>query len=97
MTNIYLPNDDGTTTTTEIDLIMITTTGVYVFESKNYSGWIFWDENTKFWTQSLKDGEKYRFNNPIWQNKKNISALQKLLRLGNYMFRSYCSSANAAN
>ena len=90
MTNIYLPNDDGTTTTTtEIDLIMITTTGVYVFESKNYSGWIFWDENTKFWTQSLKDGEKYRFNNPIWQNKKNISALQKLLRLGNYMFRSY--------
>jgi len=87
LTNVYLPKDDGTTT--EIDLIMITATGIYVFESKNYSGWIFGDENTKFWTQSLNGGKKYRFYNPIWQNKKHISALQKHLRLGNNMFRSY--------
>ena len=87
LTNVYLPKEDGTTT--EIDLIMITATGIYVFESKNYSGWIFGDENTKFWTQSLKGGKKYRFYNPIWQNKKHISALQKHLRLGNDVFRSY--------
>ena len=87
LTNVYVPKEDGTTT--EIDLIMITATGIYVFESKNYSGWIFGDENTKFWTQSLKGGKKYRFYNPIWQNKKHISALQKHLRLGNDMFRSY--------
>ena len=87
LTNVYLPKEDGTTT--EIDLIMITATGIYVFESKNYSGWIFGDENTKFWTQSLKGGKKFRFYNPIWQNKKHISALQKHLRLGNSMFRSY--------
>ena len=87
LTNIYLPKEDGTTT--EIDLIMITATGIYVFESKNYSGWIFGDENTKLWTQSLKGGKKYRFYNPIWQNKKHISALQKHLRLDNNMFRSY--------
>ena len=87
LTNVYLPKGDGTTT--EIDLIMITATGIYVFESKNYSGWIFGDENTKFWTQSLKGGKKFRFYNPIWQNKKHISALQKHLRLGNDVFRSY--------
>ncbi|MDB6354184.1 nuclease-related domain-containing protein [Trichococcus sp. K1Tr] len=87
LTNVYLPKEDGTTT--EIDLIMITATGIYVFESKNYSGWIFGDENTKFWTQSLKGWKKYRFYNPIWQNKKHISALQKHLRLGNDVFRSY--------
>ncbi|CZQ96762.1 Hypothetical protein Tpal_2048 [Trichococcus palustris] len=87
LTNVYLPKEDGTTT--EIDLIMITATGIYVFESKNYSGWIFGDENTKFWTQSLKGGKKYRFYNPIWQNKKHISALRKHLKLGNDVFRSY--------
>lgn len=42
MTNLYLPKEDGTTT--EIDLIMIAESGIYVIESKNYSGWIFCDE-----------------------------------------------------
>lgn len=87
LTNVYLPKEDGTTT--EIDLIMISTTGIYVFESKNYSGWIFGDEKSKFWTQSLKGGKKYRFYNPIWQNKKHISVLNKYLRLSNDVFRSY--------
>jgi hypothetical protein len=87
LTNVYLPKEDGTTT--EIDLIMISATGIYVFESKNYSGWIFGDENTKFWTQSLKGGKKFRFYNPIWQNKKHISVLQKHLGLGSEVFRSY--------
>lgn len=87
LTNIYLPKEDGTTT--EIDLIMISATGIYVFESKNYSGWIFGDENTKIWTQSLKGGKKFRFYNPIWQNKKHISALKRHLRLDNDVFRSY--------
>ena len=87
LTNVYLPKGDGTTT--EIDLIMISETGIYVFESKNYSGWIFGDENTKFWTQSLKGGKKYRFYNPIWQNKKHISHLKNHLGLGSEVFRSY--------
>ena len=42
LTNLYIPKQDGSTT--EIDLIMISETGIYVFESKNYSGWIFGDE-----------------------------------------------------
>jgi hypothetical protein len=87
LTNVYLPKEDGTTT--EIDLIMVSATGIYVFESKNYSGWIFGDENTKFWTQSFQSGKKFRFYNPIWQNKKHISVLQKHLGLGSEVFRSY--------
>lgn len=39
--------------TYEIDLIMISETGIYVFESKNYSGWIFGDEKQRYWTQIL--------------------------------------------
>lgn len=87
LTNVYLPKGDGTTT--EIDLIMISSTGIYVFESKNYSGWIFGDEGSKYWTQSLKGGKKYRFYNPIWQNKSHINVLKNHLELGNEVFRSY--------
>lgn len=87
LTNVYLPKGDGTTT--EIDLIMISETGIYVFESKNYSGWIFGDEDSRNWIQSLKGGKKYRFYNPIWQNKKHISHLKNHLGLGSEVFRSY--------
>lgn len=37
--NCYVPKTDEKTT--EIDVIMLHETGIYVFESKNYSGWIF--------------------------------------------------------
>lgn len=77
LTNVYIPKEDGSTT--EIDLIMINKSGVYVFESKNYSGWIFGDEKNKNWTQSLKGGKKYKFFNPIRQNKGHINALQKVI------------------
>ena len=39
LTNLYIPKEDGSTT--EIDLLMITKSGLFVVESKNYSGWIF--------------------------------------------------------
>lgn len=78
LTNIYIPKTDGTTT--EIDLLLINNKGIYVFESKNYSGWIFGDEKNKNWTQSLKGGKKNKFLNPIWQNKGHISALKDYLK-----------------
>lgn len=77
MTNLYLPKEDGTTT--EIDILMISSTGIYVIESKNYSGWIFGDERYKSWTQSLKSKQKNQFFNPIWQNKGHINALKRVL------------------
>ena len=43
--NIYIPK--GEEETTEIDVLMIHTKGLFVFESKNYSGWIFGSENQK--------------------------------------------------
>lgn len=61
--NCYIPKTDGTTA--EIDIIMVHPTGVYVFESKNYSGYIFGSLNQKMWTQTLHIGygevEKNRF------------------------------------
>ena len=75
MANLYIPTEDGTT---EIDILLIARSGIYVIESKNYSGWIFGDEKSKNWTAVLYK-TKNRFLNPIWQNKKHIKYLSKLL------------------
>lgn len=51
--NLYLPMKGKTT---EIDLLMIHEKGIFVFESKNYSGWIFGSEDQLKWTQCFKSG-----------------------------------------
>lgn len=74
--NVYIPKDE---TTTEIDVIFIHETGIYVVESKNYSGWIFGNEEDRYWTQTFENGMKFRFYNPIWQNNTHIRYLSELL------------------
>lgn len=75
--NVYLPKKNGETT--EIDLISVNRKGIFVYESKNYSGWIFGNEKDKNWTQCLKGGKKNKFYNPIFQNKGHISAINSFL------------------
>ena len=75
MTNLYIPTEDGTT---EIDVLFISPSGIYVIESKNYSGWIFGDEKARNWTAVIYR-TKNKFLNPIWQNKKHIKYLNKIL------------------
>ena len=88
LTNLYIPKSDGTMT--EIDLVMITEKGFYVFESKNYGGWIFGDEKQKQWTQVFSPRKKYRFYNPIRQNSGHIRALRQLLKIeDNRLFKSF--------
>lgn len=81
--NVYLPK--GENETTEIDVVMICSHGIYVFESKNYSGWIFGNEKYKMWTQTLPQGKgrpskKEKFLNPIMQNKLHIRCLNEYLK-----------------
>ena len=61
--NVYIPKDNGETS--EIDVIYITQKGIFVFESKNYSGWIFGDEKGQYWTAMLPNRQKNRFYNPV--------------------------------
>lgn len=78
--NVYIPKKNEETT--EIDVLLIHESGLYVFESKNYSGWIFGTENQRQWTQSLPSGRKSiktRFFNPIMQNELHIKWLKALL------------------
>ena len=76
--NLYLPTKNKDKFS-EIDVIMIHYSGIYIFESKNLKGWIFRNENNRFWTQVLcyRQGkqstkQKNRFFNPILQNKIHI-------------------------
>ncbi|GAB2318699.1 hypothetical protein IRB23SM22_09570 [Alkalibacterium sp. s-m-22] len=76
LTNLYIPKHGGGTT--EIDLLMVAETGTYVFESKNYSGWIYGNENRRNWTQTFPNKKKFSFYNPIWQNNAHINALKSV-------------------
>ena len=64
--------------TTEIDLVMIHETGIYVFEIKHYKGTIYGDESGRIWTQYFRTTANNTFDNPVNQNKYHISALSKL-------------------
>lgn len=75
--NLYVPTADGTTT--EVDAVYVTKKGVFVFESKDYSGWIFGDDTSKQWMQTFKSGKKQPFPNPIWQNAAHIKCLGAFL------------------
>ena len=73
--NLNINTNHGST---EIDVVMIHETGIYVFESKNFSGWIYGGYKQKNWTQKLEHAQNH-FYNPIWQNKGHISALKNVL------------------
>ena len=68
--NVYLPKKNGETS--EVDVIFITQKGIFVIESKNYSGWIFGDEKNQKWTAMLPNRQKNQFYNPILQNKTHV-------------------------
>lgn len=75
--NVYVPKDTGETS--EIDVVFITQKGIFVIESKNYSGWIFGDEKSAYWTVMLANKTKNRFYNPIMQNKTHMKWLGRYL------------------
>lgn len=84
--NVYLPKTNCKTT--ELDVLMIAPECVFVFESKNYSGWIFGNDNQKSWTQVLPTGkgrgrsQKEHFYNPVWQNRTHCFVLREYLPKG---------------
>ncbi len=79
--NLYIPKKNGGTS--EIDVIMIDQSGLFVFESKNYKGWIFGEREDKQWTQVLYNrnggSDKYQFPNPIIQNARHIKFLKEFI------------------
>lgn len=75
--NLILIDDNGKSH--QIDHIEIRQNGIFCIETKNYIGWIFGSENQDKWTQSLYNGEKHQFVNPLKQNKSHIYHISKVL------------------
>lgn len=73
--DIVLKSEFGTS---QIDNILISSKGIFVIETKNYSGWIFGNENSKYWSQSIYK-KKSKFFNPIRQNYGHIKAIEGYL------------------
>ncbi len=66
--------------TVQIDALAVSEDGVFIFESKDFSGWIYGDENSQNWTQVLNFGKtKHQFYNPIRQNRLHIDAVRDFL------------------
>lgn len=75
LNHVTLPAADGTT---QVDHILVSRFGVFVIETKHYSGWLFASAESPKWTQVLYR-VRFRFRNPIFQNRGHVRAVQNLL------------------
>lgn len=74
--NLNIPTKQDKTT--ELDLVLIHETGIYVFEIKHYKGTIYGDDTNSIWTQYFRTAKNNTFKNPILQNEYHISALKNI-------------------
>lgn len=81
----YLPKPDSNRTNhtvsdaslIQIDCLAIDRRGIFVFESKDYVGWIYGHGDRVRWTQVSAYGQnKHQFYSPVRQNAAHIKALR---------------------
>ncbi|MGR5464876.1 nuclease-related domain-containing protein [Photobacterium damselae] len=73
-TDIVIEDDLGLT---QIDIIVILPSGIWVIEAKDMSGLILANQYGYKWTQVLAGGNyKQTFQNPIRQNHRHVKALE---------------------
>lgn len=85
LNNVYLPIEDDATT--QIDHVVVSRYGIFVVESKNYSGWIFGDKDSPKWTQTMFR-KKSTFQNPIRQNYRHLCAISENLGIPKMYLKS---------
>ena len=60
----------------QIDCLTVDQRGIFIFESKDYVGWIYGHGNRVHWTQVSAYGQnKHQFYNPIRQNSSHLDAI----------------------
>lgn len=69
--------------TVQVDHIVVNENGVFVIETKNYSGIIYGDDEIREWTQVLAGGNVVnKLYNPVKQNASHIYHLREFLPKG---------------
>lgn len=74
--NVYIPTSDNKTS--EIDILVVSDKGLFVFECKNFGGNIYGDANRKKWIQHI-GRKKHYFYNPLLQNQSHVKHLRNFL------------------
>ena len=88
--NLIIPDQGtyrGKKYTTQIDHVVLSPFGIFVIETKNYSGWIFGAEKSKRWKETFKTMPGHYFYNPIKQNWGHTYALAEYLHLNIWAFK----------
>lgn len=75
--NVYVPINDRTT---ELDIVMVDRSGIYVFESKAFGGKIYGQLDHMNWVQYI-GSQKNSFYNPVKQNDNHCRYLAKVLQV----------------
>lgn len=70
---------------TQIDHVVVSPFGIFVIETKNYKGWIFGNDDQQYWIKNMY-GRKYKFYNPVLQNRAHTKALHQYLNISNSFF-----------
>lgn len=66
----------------QIDHVLINRNGVYVIETKNYTGRIYGKESDQEWTQVFNFGKsKFKFYNPVKQNATHVYKLKQVAKI----------------
>ena len=84
--NAYVPRSDGKSS--EIDLIVISTKGIFIIESKNITGKVIGDWKQDMLSIQHPGVETFDFPNPINQNTQHFYTLRSYLGLNTNFFRS---------
>lgn len=82
LNDCLLPTENGTT---QIDHIVLSRFGIFVIETKNYSGKLYGKEFSEHWTQ-INGRSKVSIYNPLRQNYHHTKVLEDLLELPSSCF-----------
>ncbi len=84
LNNVIIPARGSTS---QIDHVVVSPYGIFVIETKNYTGWIFGSDKSERWKQTFKTTEGNYFRNPVKQNWGHVYALAEYLNLDKRVFR----------
>ena len=90
LNNIMLKENNETH---QIDHIVLSKYGIFVIETKNYSGIIKGNKYSNEWVQILGKN-KYYFKNPLFQNYGHIKSLSNVLNMDEKYFISIICFSN---
>lgn len=78
LVDLLIPNGVGGTT--QIDIVLVHRSGIYVIECKNYNATVSGGLLDAEWVVKYKNGKEYGVYNPVMQNEGHIKNLMYVLR-----------------